>query len=310
MHEELRSIPLIQVIRALGIDTKFKRRANGEYYGACIFHEPKRNQTSFSFTDSVFNCFSCGVKGKGSIDLTMRYRNCGFAQAVEYLKTLGHIQAASVEEAAGEGVSEESQSVVLENKPFKASYEKFYVDCPWLKERVGSVQVLKRYGVGMYSNPSRKSLYTGKVMFPIRSLNGEKVGYLSRTITPNEGEPKYLFPKGFHKAIELYGAYEASVGQVLPHRLVYLVESPLCVLKLASYGLVAVSPFGWSVSDAQVAILRQLTRGVVYLPDSDKREDAKRIVPLLSNYLWVRFPDFPADDPEFLSEAELRTLMR
>src|SRR5258708_23947751 len=60
--DQLRSIPLAQVLSLLGVTTQWKRRANEEYYGPCPLHESKKNQTSFSFKDSVFHCFSCEGK--------------------------------------------------------------------------------------------------------------------------------------------------------------------------------------------------------------------------------------------------------
>ena len=50
-------------------------------------HKPKNNHTSFSYAaDGRFNCFSCGVKGRGAIDLTKLSRGIGFQDAVSMLE--------------------------------------------------------------------------------------------------------------------------------------------------------------------------------------------------------------------------------
>jgi DNA primase len=150
-------------------------------------------------------------------------------------------------------------------------------------------------------------------MIPVKRFDdGALMGYLGRAIESNEGEPKYLFPKGLEKHLYLFGAAEMKAYNEshLPFKVVYLVESPFCVLKFTSMGLPAVSPFGWSVSDEQLQILQQLTRGVVYLPDRNKTEEAEGIAGKLARHLWCRAPALPEgiDDPEQLSDEALKAL--
>lgn len=74
------------------------------------------------------------------------------------------------------------------------------------------------------------------------------MGYLSRNIGEVSPEkPKYLFPNGVSKGL-LFGAWQIKNEATLPLRVVYLVESPFSVLGFSQLGLLAVSPFGWSVS--------------------------------------------------------------
>ena len=288
-YQEVRSIPLGSVLASLGFTGFKKRPGKQEWYGACIFHGPKKNKTSFSFDERRFNCFSCGEHGSGSIDLVMKLKKIGFQEAVRELQgsATNPIEGGqkSVKESQGR---KEAENAVLENKPFAGSYEKFYVKSEWLKNRGLTEETLKLFGVGQYRNPSRKSLYTDKVLLPIRRFSdGCKVGYLGRTIAEDSADPKYIFPKGFAKHLELFGAWQikqavnqgthasngsgANVsGPTLPLRLGFVVESPLCVMKYWQLGLYAVSPFGAFVSEQQIQIIHQLFRGVVYLPDSTK----------------------------------------
>jgi hypothetical protein len=62
-HESVRSIPLRDVLSQFGFTDFKKRSGKNEWFGACPFHEAKKNKTSFSFTDEKFNCFSCGEHG-------------------------------------------------------------------------------------------------------------------------------------------------------------------------------------------------------------------------------------------------------
>src|ERR1039458_7207043 len=153
-------------------------------------------------------------------------------------------------------------------------------------------------------------------MLPVKDVEGKLYGYLGRNILDSSDcptdTPKYLFPKNLPKSRFLFGSAEILAGTFgqAPLKRVFLVESPFCVMKFASLGIAALTPFGWSVSTEQLAILATLARGVVFLPDRNKAEEAARIVPALAQQIWLRFPPLPAgcEDPENLSLDEIQRL--
>lgn len=295
----LRSIPFPVVADMLGIDmTRFKRRKD-DWQGACPIHEAKSNNNAFGYHDSgKFGCFSCGAKGSGALDLVMKVKDCNLTAATALLEPLvGKIPEMKKEPVAA------SESVL---KPYVGSYPKFFVENEWLTNRVPDSDVRKRYGIGYYSNPSRQSKYNNRVFIPIKDLEGTQYGWLVRNPEPKEGESKYTWPTGLPKTPFLFGAHELGTSSQLPLRLVYLVESPFAVLRFAMYGLPAVSPFGWSVSDDQVTLLRQLAKGIVYLPDRNKSEQSASIANTIARHVWCRFPALPdgIDDPEHLPNRE------
>jgi len=326
-YQDVRSIPLGSVLAQLGFTGFKKRPGKKEYFGKCPFHQPKKNNTSFSFTDEKFNCFSCGEHGSGAIDLVMKLKQIGFQEAVNLLGQERPISSAPPrcdEEPQGHG-----GQVVLQNKPFAGSYEKFYVKSEWLKARGLTEETLKVFGVGQYFNPSRKSLYSHKILFPVRRFaEGVKTGYLARTIEENSSDPKYIFPKGFHKQLEVFGAWQIkqlaeragasdasgvnASGLTLPLRVGFVVESPRCVMKYWQMGFYAVSPFGAFLSSEQIEILTQLFRGVVFLPDRDKYEQIESSLALLAKKCWVKFPSLPEQisDPEKLNHEQILALLK
>lgn len=314
-YAAIRAIPLRDVLAMCGY-TKWKSRKGGrEFYGACPFHKPKHNKTSFSFDDRRFNCFSCSESGSGAIDLLMKLRKIGFQESVEFLRG-----AASQHHSVSNNGQEQETieiSTPSENKPFAGSYEKFYVKSDWLKARGLTEETLKFFGVGQYNNPARRSTYSGKVMCPIfRFKDGIKVGYTVRSIEENP-EFKWLFPKGFAKSLEVFAAWHVKLdaqkkGLTLPLKMGFLVESPLCAMKYFQMGLPAVSCFGAFVSKAQLEIIQHLFRGVVYLPDRDKYGQVAPVIHLLSQRLWVKAPELPVgtDDPEKLEQPEIVRLLK
>jgi DNA primase len=310
MYGDLRSRPLREVLALLGF-SEWKERKNGsEWYGKCPVHQGN-NRGSFSFDSTGrFNCFSCACKGRGAIDLTMAVRGIGFQEAVELLKGLS-VAAESLNRPAPNHLGR-AGDMVVDNPPFKGQYEKFAVPSAWLKERGLTPEALARYEVFEYNNPARKSVYSGSVMLKIRRWSdGECVGYLSRNIgeiTP--AKPKYCFPKGVQKSLEVFGACQIKNEATLPLRVVYLVESPFCVLKFWQLGFAAVSCFGWSVSVEQAAILRYLAKGYIYLPDSDKSNEIGNSLLTVARSCWVKTPLMPegVSDPEQLTAEQIRSL--
>lgn len=315
-YSAIRSVTFPVFAAALGVDVnRFKTRKGGtEWYGPCPLHDAKKNQTSFSINaDGKYQCFSCGAKGRGALDFTMQLRGVGFKAAVELLEPLVGVQTGQI------SLAKEKEPIEApgELQPYRGTYEKFQVPCPWLEARIPDAAVRERYGVFCYSNPSRRSAWSGRVMLPIRDVDGVLYGYLGRycgnTLNPDNSTPKYLFPKNLPKSRFLFGAHElrqAHGPELL--RIVYLVESPFSVMKFASLGLPAVSPFGWSVSEEQIRLLLGLTRGLIYIPDSNKRQESLGVAGLLSQRLWTRCPELPPqiEDPEHLSLEQVVALTR
>ena len=316
-YEGIRSLNFPALAAALGLDiSDYKQRKHGqEYYGPCPIHNPKQNSTSFSYaTDGRFHCFSCDAKGRGATDLTKLVKNLGFKEAVAFLEPFVGQQVqtpAHNEKTLPEGKGEATEGIL---KPLERdTWSKFKVACPWLEARIPDTGIRERYGVFCYNNPARKSAYSGRVMLPVKDVVGVLYGYLGRQIADvhhTESAPKYLFPKNLPKSRFLFGAAELGTFGQAPLKRVYLVESPFCVMKFAMYGLPAVAAYGWSVSDTQVQLLQDLARGVVYLPDRNKRQDSESHLAELARHLWLRFPPLPAgcEDPESLSKEQILAL--
>jgi DNA primase len=310
-YSQLRTISFTVVAPALDIDISKFKRSKDEYAGPCPIHGGKRSSSFRYKDDGRFNCFAEGCKGKGALDLAIRVKNFGFQAAVEFLTALVGTEPPTTQKPAL--AHSESADGIL--KPLeKDTWRKYAVPCPWLKERIPDAAVLEAYGVFCYNNPARKSAYSGRIMLPVRNVQGVLYGYLGRSTNTNsrEEDPKYLFPKNLPKSRFLFGAAEILAGRFgeAPLKRIWCVESPLCVLKYASLGLPAVSAFGWSVSEEQVLLLQLLTKGIVYLPDRNKHSECAAVSHRLANVLWLRSPSLPAgiEDPEHLTKEQILAL--
>jgi len=318
--QHLRAMPFDVVAPVLGIDLKRFRHTRKNWQGACPVHNPKTNMTSFGYADDGrFSCFSCAIKGSGIIDLVKLVRQCNFTEATAWLEQ---------NFGAGYQVPPGSESHVLghpgaagkaSKKPFDPSKLKYhkYFRSPhaWLEARGLSLETCERYGVGYYENPARKSIYNCSVMIPFREFEtGELAGYLSRNIGEVTADrPKYRMPAGFEKSRFLFGSWEIKqTAGKLPVKVLFVVESPFTVCKFHQLGFDCVAAYGWSLSENQIGLLTNLARGLVLLPDSDKRDQLlqSRFDALLG-HSWVKVPRLPdgCGDPETLQPEQIRALL-
>jgi len=305
----VRELPLALVLSHLGLG-EFKKVKDG-WAGKCPVHQSETNEGCFRFTATgLWHCFSCEAKGKGAIDLVRAIRTVGFKEAVSILE--GITVPVGEESPQAGGKSGATAQPAGENRPFKGSYAKFFRPHEWPEARGLKPETLERYGVGYYENPARKSQYNQSVMLPVRRMeDGATVAYVSRNVGEATAEnPKYRFPAGFHKSLELWGAWE--LNGTSPRKLVVVVESMFAVMALYQKGFAAVSPMGWAVSAQQLAILKTIARGALYLPDRNKHGESRAVASALASELWCKAPELPegVDDPEQLTEEQIRELLR
>ncbi|HEY0956217.1 MAG TPA: DNA primase [Roseateles sp.] len=116
----------------------------------------------------------------------------------------------------------------------------------------------------------RYDRFRDRIMFPIRNVQGEVIGFGGRVL--DKGEPKYLnSPETpvFHKGRELYGLYEAR--QAMRQRgYALVVEGYMDVVALAQHGFGnAVATLGTACTAEHVHKLFRFTESVVFSFDGD-----------------------------------------
>ncbi len=152
----------------------------------------------------------------------------------------------------------------------------------------------------------RYDRFRDRIMFPIRSVRGEVIGFGGRVL--DVGEPKYLnSPETpvFHKGQELYGLFEARQG-LRAKGYALVVEGYMDVVALAQWGFPnAVATLGTACTDEHVTKLFRFTDTVVFSFDGDAagRRAAGRALeaalPHASDTRSVRFLFLPTEhDPD------------
>lgn len=159
------------------------------------------------------------------------------------------------------------------------------------------------------NNPQGRKRYDrfrDRIMFPIRSVQGEVIGFGGRVI--DSGEPKYLnSPETpvFSKGRELYGLHEAR-SDIRHKGYALVVEGYMDVVALAQSGCGnAVATLGTACTPEHITKLFRFTDNIVFSFDGDAagRRAAGRALevslPLATDARSIRFLFLPAEhDPD------------
>src|SRR5260370_18985602 len=150
----------------------------------------------------------------------------------------------------------------------------------------------------------------GSMWIRIHNERGELVAYAGRW--PGEdvldGQERYKLPAKFQKSRVLYNLDRVSGAEHM-----VLVEGYWSAIRVHALGVPATALMGWSISQEQIALLRERgTRCVTLLLDGDEtgRRGRERVLPDLASAFFVRAPLLPDGvKPDTLEEQLLRGLV-
>ncbi len=166
------------------------------------------------------------------------------------------------------------------------------------------------------SSSSIYDRFRDRIMFPIKNIKGQTIGFGARII--NKGEPKYLnSPETplFQKGNELYGLFEARQA-IRNSGYVLVVEGYMDVVALAQLGFPqTVATLGTACTSVQIQKLMRQTDLIIFAFDGDKagQSAAKRAMEASLSYVTenksVRFLFLPENhDPDsFIREYGAKT---
>jgi DNA primase len=341
----------VDIVEVVGRHVELKK-AGINHKGLCPFHGEKTPSFIVSPTRQTYHCFGCGAHGDAIRFLTEQAGVSFVDAVHELSALVGLEVPAderSADERA-QAAQRKAQQATLGDvltraaahyrKQLKASERAI----GYLKRRGLSGEVAARFGLGYagdgwrtlagvfprYDDPSlvdaglvivqgedeaeqkRYDRFRDRIMFPIRSVQGDVIGFGGRVI--DSGEPKYLnSPETplFFKGRELYGLHEARQairerGQVL------VVEGYMDVVALAQHGFPhAVATLGTACTEDHVRKLFRFSDAVVFSFDGDaagRRAAARALeaaLPHASDRRTVRFLFLPPEhDPDSFVRSE------
>ncbi|HEY0885600.1 MAG TPA: DNA primase, partial [Ramlibacter sp.] len=319
------------------------KKGGANYMGLCPFHGEKSPSFSVSPTKQFFHCFGCGKNGN-AIGFLMEHAGMSFPEAVKDLAQQYGMQVpdddTSPQDRARAAEQKQRQATLNEVlEKAGAAYRKHLKTSPraigYLKGRGLSGEVARQFGLGyapegwrmlasvfpQYDDPllaesglvivnededKRYDRFRDRIMFPIRNVKGECIGFGGRVI--GDGTPKYLnSPETpvFSKGRELYGLFEAR-NALREHGYVLVTEGYMDVVALAQLGFPnAVATLGTACTPDHVQKLFRFTDAVVFSFDGDEagrraaRKALEVALPFATDVRSVKFLFLPAEhDPD------------
>jgi DNA primase len=181
------------------------------------------------------------------------------------------------------------------------------VDCQhaYLRQRGIDRQTAEYFQVGFYSG---RGMMQGRIVIPIHNREGQLVGYAGRVI--DRSEPRYRFPRGFHKAVVLFNLHRA-LRSGSPEAIV--VEGFFDCLRVHQAGFPQVVAFmgSWLSQAQQEGLVAHFQKLVVMLDgDQAGRQATQQIIRRLGSKIPLRWAVVPtAQQPDQLPVAEIRRLV-
>jgi DNA primase len=342
LHDLLSRVDIVEVI---GRHVEL-RKSGANHMGLCPFHGEKSPSFSVSATKQFYHCFGCGAHGDAIRFLMEHTGSSfvdavhDLAQQVGMSVPEGPVDAGEQQRALQARAHQATLTEVLERAAahYRRQLKAHPTAIDYLKRRGLSGAIAQRFGLGFapagwrslasafarYDDPllaeaglvivqgdegaeqKRYDRFRERIMFPIRSVKGEVIGFGGRVL--DHGEPKYLnSPETpvFVKGHELYGLYEARTAlRGKGHALV--VEGYMDVVALAQHGFDnAVATLGTACTAEHLHKLFRFTDAVVFAFDGDAagRRAAGRAleaaVPHATDLRNVRFLFLPTEhDPD------------
>ncbi|MEV4004544.1 DNA primase [Actinomadura sp. NPDC049753] len=281
----------------IGEYLQLRSAGGGNLKGLCPFHDEK--SPSFNVTPSrgLYFCFGCEAGGD-VIKFVQEIEHLTFGEAVERLAAQAGIQL-RYEEGGGRGPRQDGGQRARLVEAHRAAAE-YYAEqlnsaagAPgrtFLSERGFEAADAERFGVGFapreweglvrhlrgrgfadrdivaggLAKEGRRGpmdRFRGRLMWPIRDLSGDVIGFGARRLFEDDDGPKYLnTPESplFHKSSVLYGA-DLAKKEIARRRQAVVVEGYTDVMACHLAGVpTAIATCGTAFGDEHIKVLRRL----------------------------------------------------
>jgi DNA primase len=276
---------------------QLRNAGGGNLKGLCPFHDEKSPSFHVSPSKGLFHCFGC-QEGGDTLAFVMKVDHLSFSEAVEGLAAKAgitlryeeggygrasqqgertrlveaHKEAARFYAEQLEGAEAETGRRFLAERGFeREAAERFgigYAPAGWdhlvrlLRGKGFSDKELTASGLAQEARNGRPiDRFRGRLMWPIRDITGDVVGFGARKLREDDNGPKYLnTPETpiYHKSHVLYGIDLAKKDIAKANRAV-VVEGYTDVMACHLAGVTtAIATSGTAFGEGHIKILRRL----------------------------------------------------
>ena len=284
-------------------------RKGDRFWGLCPFHNDKN--PSFTVVDNsgngsgFYKCFACG-KGGGIFNFIMDYMHVEFGEAVEILAKQAGVELKEESEAEKKEQSRRSALSDMYNRlgaylhqyllksPASAKAREYikgrgitdetcdkfqlgYVppQAEWtynlLKKQNYSDELIWSSGL-VYKDRENKGFFRDRIMFPIRTWQGNCVAFSGRDMSGYSEAPKYKNSSEsvlYSKRNVLFGFYE-SLPAMKQNRKIIICEGNFDVISLHQAGLdYSCATCGTALTDEHIKMIKRYCDSIYLLFDSD-----------------------------------------
>ena len=308
-------------------------KVGSSYRALCPFHPEKTPSFYVSPQKNIWKCFGCGKSGS-AITFVMEYEGLSFSEALikiaekqgiklkftgkdkfqenkKYYQLLELVSKFYQEQLR---TSPKARKYLSDRNILPSTIDKFNIGyspeddsfIKWIEKNNINKEDLVKIGV-ISSIESKKDKFSGRIIFPIKNLQGKIVGFGGRSIEPNKS-PKYLnSPETqiYKKSEILYGLYE-SKDLIRELKEVILVEGYFDVISPYQIGIKnVVATLGTALSLKQTKMLKKFVNKVYILYDSDeagKKAAIRAAKMLLYQGIDVYYVNIENKDPDELAK--------
>ncbi|GAB7183317.1 DNA primase [Kitasatospora sp. Ki12] len=269
----------------------------GEYKGVCPFHDEKSASFYVNPAKGVFHCFGCQENGD-TIAFLMKIEHFTFAEAVERMAAQAGITLRYEEGGYSPRHQQGERTRLVEAHKVAAAYYQEQLASPeaeigrrFLSERGFDEEAARTFGVGyapagwehlvrylrgkgftdkeillggLASQGQRGGLidrFRGRLVWPIRDIAGEVVGFGARRLREDDNGPKYLnTPETpiYKKSHVLYGI-DLAKKEIAKSGRAVVVEGYTDVMACHLAGVTsAVATCGTAFAEDHIKIIRRL----------------------------------------------------
>ncbi|MFE2187715.1 DNA primase, partial [Streptomyces sp. NPDC059455] len=275
---------------------QLRNAGGGNLKGLCPFHDEKSPSFQVSPSKGLYYCFGC-QEGGDTVDFIMKIDHLSFAETIERLASQSGITLRYEEGGYTPGRQQGERTRLVEAHKVAAQFYIEQLDSPeaeigrkFLAERGFDQAAAQHFGVGYspagwdhlvrylrgrgftdqelilsgLAQESRRNpidRFRGRLMWPIRDISGEVVGFGARKLREDDNGPKYLnTPETplYRKSQVLYGIDLAKKDIAKSSRAV-VVEGYTDVMACHLAGVTtAIATCGTSFGGDHIKILRRL----------------------------------------------------
>ncbi|MCH5284920.1 MAG: DNA primase [Akkermansiaceae bacterium] len=287
------------------------RRAGYSWKACCPFHNEKTPSFHVNPTRQSFHCFGCGVGGD-AVKFLMMYENIDYPTALRRLADMNGIAVIEEEENPELARQRRLRSRIIELNELAAQYyhqllcrsqEAGHVR-EYLKKRGVNIEIAKAWQLG-WAPPEFGTLrrmaetrgfpprlltdayllgqggsgaypvFRDRLMFPIRNVRGEVVGFSGRVMENDRDPRKYVNTSetaAFRKGELLFGLYKATSAIAKAGMSVVICEGQLDVIACHEKADIrnAVAGLGTAFTEGHARILAKYAKKATLCYDGDR----------------------------------------